>query len=255
MRVIIGNTGLVGKTLKETINFDLEFNSRNIQDYGTHDLNNSELWLSCLPATKWMVNKNIKSDIENINSILSHISKFKYSKIILISTIDVYCDSLTKSNELYPINFKSLSYGTNRYLFEKLVSQTIEFDNLYVFRLPALFNKNIKKNILFDLINDNNVSEINVNSSYQWYNLDDLSKDIDTFISQYPNEQVFNLFPEPIETSEIIKLFPKANDLINPNKERMEYNFTTKFNKSGYIKSKEIILNEIRKFVNESIGK
>jgi hypothetical protein len=255
MRIIIGNTGLIGKTLKEKINFDLEFNSKNIKDYRTHDLNDSELWLSCLPATKWMVNKNIKSDIENINSILSHISKFKYSKIILISTIDVYCDSLMNVNEEYPINFKSLSYGTNRYLFEKLVSQTLEYDNLYIFRLPALFNKNIKKNILFDLINNNNVSDINRNSSYQWYNLDDLSSDIKTLINQYPNEQVFNLFPEPIETSEIINLFPYANDLINTQKERMEYNFTTKFNKSGYIKSKEIILNEIRKFVNESISK
>lgn len=255
MKVLIGNTGLVGKTLKENIDFDLEFNSKNINEFNTHELNNSELWLSCLPATKWLVNKDIKSDIDNINSIISHIREFRYSKIILISTIDVYCDSPIKSNESYPINFGNLSYGTNRYLFERLVSQTIGYDELYVFRLPALFNKHIKKNILFDLINNNNVSDINGNTMFQWYNLDGLVGDITQCIHNHPNEQIFNLFPEPIESSEIINLFPKLSSNISFDKVRMIYDYTTKFSKSGYIKSKDIVLNEIKKFVNESISK
>jgi len=255
MKILIGNTGLVGQTLKETIKFDLEFNSKNISDFGNHNIDGSELWLSCLPATKWMVNKNIKSDIENIMSIINTISKFKYSKIILISTIDVYTNSPSKVSENYPINFDKLNYGSNRYLFEKLILEFIEFDDLKIFRLPSLFNKKIKKNILFDLLNNNNIELININSSFQWYNLDRLSLDIEKCISEFPEEITFNLFTEPIETKEIVNLFPNMIDKVTYKGDRIDYNFTTKFNKLEYILTKEEVLNDIRKFINEYISK
>jgi hypothetical protein len=37
--------------------------------------------------------------------------------------------------------------------------------------LPALFGKHIKKNIIYDLLNENEIHNINYNSLYQWYNL------------------------------------------------------------------------------------
>jgi hypothetical protein len=119
--------------------------------------------------------------------------------------------------------------------------------DLKIFRLPALFNKHIKKNILFDLLIDNNVSSINPNSAYQWYNLDNLADDIDENCFLFYNETVFNLFPEPVETSEILSLF---NQSIQSSQARIDYDFKTKFTASGYIKSKEESLQEIRDFVN-----
>lgn len=59
MKIIVGNTGLVGTTLCESINFDLKFNSSNIGEFISLVEDGSELYLSCLPATKWMVNKDV----------------------------------------------------------------------------------------------------------------------------------------------------------------------------------------------------
>ena len=172
MRLIIGNTGLVGKTISDKLKFDYYFNTSNINTFNDIANDGDELFLSCLPATKWLVNKNVSNDIHNILSIINIISKKKYSRIVLISTIDVYNNSPFVSNEDYNINVGSLNYGNNRYIFELLIKELVNTDDLKIFRLPALFNKYIKKNILFDLINNNNVNDINRDSSFQWYNLE-----------------------------------------------------------------------------------
>ena len=38
MKILIGSTGLVGTTLKETIDFDYEFNSKNIDEFLNNDI-------------------------------------------------------------------------------------------------------------------------------------------------------------------------------------------------------------------------
>lgn len=251
MKILVGDSGLVGTTLKSYINFDYTFNSKNIKELKNIKVNNAITYLSCLPATKWIVNKDIKHDIENINQIVKELSYLHHKQIILISTIDVYCDSPLLSDELSPIYVNNLSYGVNRYFFELLIKNTIKYENLKIFRLPALFNKYIKKNILFDLLNNHNISNLNINSSYQWYNLDNLHQDIEKFIHEYPNETIFNLFTEPIETCEIIKLFPEHNKFFTKSDIRVEYNYKTKFSDFGYIKKKSNVLDEIKNFINE----
>jgi nucleoside-diphosphate-sugar epimerase len=255
MKVLVGSTGLIGTTLQEKINFDLFYNSKNIKTFGDHDINGSTLYLSCLPATKWMVNKNIVGDTENMNLLIKTLSKFRYKKIILISTIDVYSDSPIGVNEDYNPNFSDLSYGLNRLLFEKLIKHYLSYENLYVFRLPALFNKHIKKNVIFDLINNNNVDQININSKYQWYNLDTLIEDINRLIDLYPNESVFNLFTEPLKTSEIVNLFPQHNEKVKFDEKEIIYDFKTKYTETGYTTTSVDVLNQIKKFINEFSSK
>jgi hypothetical protein len=202
-----------------------------------------------------MVNKNITSDLNNMISIIDIISKFNYNKIYLISTIDVYCDSPLESDENYNPNFSDLNYGSNRLLFEKLIKNYLTYEKIYTFRLPAVFNKKIKKNVIYDLINNNNVDQINVNSKYQWYNLDYLDEDINFLISTFPNETIFNLFTEPIDTKEIVDLFENHKDKVVYNKNSVVYDFKTKHFVSGYLKNKTEIFDEIKKFVNEFSGK
>jgi hypothetical protein len=85
--------------------------------------------------------------------------------------------------------------------------------------------------------------------------LDNLSNDILKFTKKYPNETTFNLFSEPINSSEIIKLFPNFIDKVGFCEHKIIYDFTTKFSKNGYILSKEEILTEIKEFINETIIK
>lgn len=249
MKIIVGDTGLVGKTVCESINFDKRFNTKNMHTFFQEVNDNQELFLTCLPATKWMVNKDLREDMSNINKLINQLSRFHYSKVTLISTIDVYNDSPLKSNENYSPNISKLSYGNNRYLFEMFVREFIKTDDLKIFRLPALFNKHIKKNVLFDLINENNIEQINANSSFQWYNLDNLVSDIKKYSEKYPNETVFNLFTEPIDTMEIVKLFPQFIDKVTHSDIKVKYDYTTKHNE--YISSKETVLGEIKNLINE----
>jgi len=250
MKLIVGSTGLVGTSLIEQENFDFKFNSKNIHEFNQIATDGDELLLTCLPATKWMVNKDVVGDMKNINNIINIISRKKYSKVTLISTIDVYNQThIVKVNEYYSPNVKELSYGTNRLIFEMLIKTHVCTDNLKIFRLPALFNKHIKKNVLFDLINDNNVDQINSNSSFQWYNLDNLSSDIKKYSELYPNEILFNLFTEPIDTMDIVSLFPHHVDKVKFMDKRIVYDYETRF--GNYISTKEEVLNEIKKFINE----
>lgn len=251
MKIIVGNTGLVGTTLCESIDFDLKFNSKNFNTFQSIVEDGCELYLSCLSATKWMVNKNVTGDFENMVNILNIIKTKKYSKVILISTIDVYNNQILKSNENTIPKLDSLNYGNNRYIFEILCKEFLNTEDLKIFRLPALFNKHIKKNILFDLINNNNIELINSNSCFQWYNLNNLSNDITKFSKKHPNETIFNLFPEPIESSEIIKMFPNFIDKVGFSENKIIYDFTTKFSENGYLSTKEEILTQIQEFINE----
>jgi nucleoside-diphosphate-sugar epimerase len=255
MKVIVGNSGLVGNTLCESINFDFMFNSKNINDFSNYDINGCDLYLSCLPATKWLVNQNVTDDINNILNLIEIFKSKTYKRIFLISTIDVYTDSPQEVNEDYYPNFLNCNYGSNRLLFESLVRSQLKYYSYKIFRLPALFNKNIKKNILFDLINDNNVNNINTNSSYQWYNLDNLYKDMMKLDDLYPNDEIFNLFTEPIDTQEIVNLFPKHKDKTFYGDKKIVYNYKTKYSKSGYFKNYLDVLNDIKKMVNEFINK
>ena len=250
MKLLIGNTGLVGSTILETETYDHTFNSKNLHTFNDIANDGDELLLTCLPATKWLVNKNLTEDIENINRIINTIKQRSYSKIRLISTIDVYNDSPLLSNEDYSPNISKLSYGNNRYLFELMVREMVKTDDLKIFRIPALFNKNIKKNVLFDLINNNNVEQINGNSSFQWYNLDDLAPNMIHYSNLYPNEVVFNFFNEPIDTMEIVNLFPQHANKVSFSENRFVYNYTTKF--GTYMWNRATTLNEIKNFIDES---
>ena len=249
MKILIGNTGLVGKTIQKYENFDYYFNSSNINDFEDIVSDEDELFLSCLPATKWLVNKNLSNDMDNMYNIIKTISTKSYSKVVLISTIDVYNDSPIGVDETYSPNISKLSYGNNRYIFELMVREYVKTYDLKIFRLPALFNNLIKKNVLYDLIHNNNVNQINQNSIFQWYNIDNLISDIHKFSNEYPTETIFNLFTEPIHTSDIVELFPHHIDKVQ-NGLKIMYNYKTKF--GGYIDKKYNVLNEIKKLINES---
>lgn len=251
MKILVGNTGLIGQTISQYEEFNYTFNSKNINQFIDTVPDGCELFLTCLPATKWMVNKDLKQDINNINNIINIVSKKSYSKVIVISTIDVYNDSPMKSNEDYSPNISKLSYGNNRYLFELLIREFVKTDDLKIFRLPALFNNKIKKNVLYDLINNNNVNQINSNSSFQWYNLNNLSTDIKKYSEKFKNETLFNIFTEPLDTKDIISLFPRHENNVTFLENRVVYDYTTKFNGTGYISSKTMVLLEIKNLINE----
>lgn len=251
MNALFGYTGFVGGYLLKNIKFNNLYNSKNINE--AIDKEFDTIYISCIPAKKWLANKNPIEDEEIINNLKNIFKTVKANKIILISTIDIYDNINNKSNENTHVNYMiNNTYGRNRYLFEKFIKET--FDNYYIIRLPALYGNGLKKNIIYDLLNNNNVNNIFINSSFQWYNLEWLYEDIN--ICMRNNLRECNLFTEPLESEQIIKLFPEYNFSDNPNK-KFDYDVQTvyykyfPFGNNGYIRSKDIVNNDIIEYIKE----
>jgi len=257
MKYLIGNTGLVGSNLMSQTKFDDTFNSSNIKTFKNQDRSDSDLYLSCLPAAKWIVNQNIESDLNNINNIIEELKDFSYNNIYLMSTIDTYCDSPMRSSESSDQTFIQDSYGSNRKLFEDLVSQKLNCNNLKIFRLAALFGKGLKKNIIYDLMNGNQIDKVNLYSYFQWYDLKDLYSDIKSLSRLFKNQKILNLFPEPLSTYEIVKnLFPNYLNTVDSDPSNIKvYDFHSDLFESSYIYDKNESLSKIKLFINETSNK
>jgi|688.fasta_scaffold156096_2 hypothetical protein len=252
MNILIGNTGLVGTTLKDSIQFDYEYNSSNISDLLTLDVDTRHvnLYLSCLPATKWLINKNPLLDLENIFNIINIISKRDYNNIILYSSIDVYSNTDLGADESVMPDISAPNYGTNRLIFERLITNTLRYNKLLIIRLPALFGKYIKKNILYDLLHCNNIDKINYNSKFQWYNLDRLAIDTKDQLDICTNVRIVNLFPEPIPTNKLLELFKISKEQVDTESNSIIYDYKTNTNSTGYCYDYNLVLSELQQFVS-----
>jgi sugar phosphate isomerase/epimerase len=246
---IVGYTGFVGSNLLQFYKYDYFYNSKNFHEASNKSFDT--MFFCGIPAVKWYANKYPEEDFKTINVIKNILKTITVKKFILISTIDVYEISNCKLNEDYDCDFNlNNTYGSNRYLFELFVKQT--FSNYNIIRLPALFGKGLKKNIIYDLINNNNIENISLNTEFQWYDLNWLKNDIDTILKH--DLKICNLFTEPIKTFEIIKLFNYPIESFTTNS-NLTYNVKTKysnlFNVKDYIRSAEYTLHNIKIFIEE----
>ena len=249
MDALFGHTGFVGSCLKENLTpkTTAYFSSGNVRSAKGRAYNN--VYCACIPGQKWKANLDSESDMKNITTALTVLKSVKCNKFILISTIDVHDHSHPLQDESCQFP-SSEPYGKNRMTVEDSLYETFG-DKLIVIRLPALFGVGLKKNVLFDLLNDNLIENINVNSSYQWYPLNKLWGDIvksqdDMFTIS--GKQVLNIYPETIETADIINIFfPEKADKVKVGK-RVVYNHKSKFNQIFPYKQ-GVVLSEMEKFI------
>jgi hypothetical protein len=243
-KILIGSTGFIGMNLQKFIDFNFKYNSTNLDDISFAP-DNCNLFLCCLPATKWMINKNPGLDLENAINIFSKLKNKEYNKIFLFSTIDVYQNTELFADETTTPVFKNLGYGHNRYIFEDLISQNLQYNSIKILRLPGLYGPHLKKNIIFDIKNSNNLDQININSYYQWYNIERIKDDLDK-ISKL-DTSIVNMFPEPVYTKDIIESF--CNEKIGYHGDLMTYDYQTNLKISRYWYDKWTSLSEIGKFL------
>ena len=226
MDALIGYTGFIGSILKKDISGDF-FNSENISKI--NEKSYDVVYFAGVHGVKWVANKNPKEDKENIDNLYEFLKNTKCKKLILISTISVY------DNEPYGINRKNFE--------DRLLS--IFKENILIIRLPAVFGDGIKKNLLFDMLNDKVTKEINILDTYQWYNVNQIKSDIDKFMSS--NEKIIEFYPEPISNRELVQLFKKKFSLIEDIKSCYIQNIKPK---NGYIYNSNKVINDLKKFID-----
>lgn len=149
MKALVGYTGFVGSNIYAAGDFDVVYNSANIEEaYGTApDL----LVYAGLRAEKYLANNAPDKDMELIRQAQRNIEKIAPKKLVLISTIDVFKipqnvdeNSIIVTEGLHP-------YGYDRYQLECWVRE--KYPDALIIRLPGLFGQNIKKNFIYDYIN------------------------------------------------------------------------------------------------------
>lgn len=245
---IIGYTGFVGSNLVRQKEFNSFYNSKNIHSIigKSFDL----VVCSGAPAVKWLANKEPVKDRDNLQILMNCLSQISAKKLILISTVDVYplpieVDEDTKIDQdnLHP-------YGKNRLELENFVKDN--FDSLIV-RLPGLFGKGLKKNIIYDFLHNNIVDKIHGDSIFQFYNLDYLWEDIQKSLAS--ELTLVNFATEPLSVKEVASGAFSFEFTNRTDTAPVKYDFRTKYNhifgfQDGYIRSKEQVIQDLKEFVS-----
>lgn len=245
--VLIGYTGFVGSNLLSQSKYDVLINSKNFESLinGTFD----KIVCAGVSSVKWKANKNPEEDLMNINKLVDVLKTVKANKFILISTVDVY-NVLSNADESTICSNDNHAYGRHRLYFENFCKE--QFKDILIVRLPALFGQGLKKNVIYDLLNDNCLEMINLNSSFQYYCLNNLTHDIN--LAEIHGIKLINLFTEPITTLEIVNRFFKDKLDKCKGTNEVHYNLYTKYaelnNHNGkYLYTKDEIFKQLTNFI------
>lgn len=251
-RCLVGYTGYVGTTLLTQTDFDDLYNSSNIES-----IQNKEYDLvvcAAAPAVKWKANQAPEEDLDNINRLITSLRKVRAETFVLISTVDVYKNPTDVNEDSYIDPESAEPYGRHRYYLEQFVKEN--FANHLIVRLPGLFGKGLKKNFIYDLIHSNALHLTHHQSKFQFYNMNSLWNDIQ--ISLNNSLSLVNFATAPVSPLEIAEHSLGTPFLNETEKKPVNYNMRSTHAKifspgakDGYMKSKEVILQEISTFIEE----
>lgn len=196
---LIGYSGYVGSTLLKQSAFEDLYRSTNISEIEGRSFDT--VVCAGAPAQKWLANREPVVDHQKITGLISHLEKITCKTFVLISTVDVFgtpvgVDEDTEVNEV-----DLQAYGLHRRLLEKFVEQ--RFSCHLIVRLPGLVGPGLRKNAIFDFLNDNNLSAIDSRAKFQFYPMVNLWFDIQTALQA--KLRLVHMSAEPISIAEISK--------------------------------------------------
>jgi len=198
---LIGHTGFVGGALATQHHFDECYHSKNIADIRGREFD--LLVCSGVSAAKWWANQHADEDRSRIASLLDDLAQVRARRVIVISTVDVYPQSSGVDESFDCESRPNHAYGTNRLWFEQQMRAL--FSDPTVVRISGVFGPGLKKNVIFDLLHDNCLDAINPASSFQYYNIANLWRDLERLDKLAL--KLVNLASEPIQTEAIIAAY------------------------------------------------
>jgi hypothetical protein len=200
---LIGHTGFVGGNLAAQSVFDDCYHSRNIQEIRGRSY---DLLVCCgVSAVKWKANQFPAEDRAAIDQLLENLAHVKVGRAILISTVDIYPSPNGVDEASDPHGAVNHAYGQNRLYVEDTVRQL--FEKVHVARLPGMFGPGLKKNVIYDLLNDNCLDAIHPDSSFQYYDVRRLWQDLQVLLQH--DLALVNFATEPLKTQAIVdRRFP-----------------------------------------------
>lgn len=194
---LIGYTGFVGSTLLKQFRFDAIYRSTTIGEIAGRSFDT--VVCAGAPAQKWLANREPEQDREKINDLIAHLKTVKCKTFILISTVDVF-GSPVGVDESTPVVESGLhAYGLHRRLLEKFVEE--HFYNFLIVRLPGLVGPGLRKNVIFDFLNNNNLQAIDSRGAFQFYPMVNLWYDIQ--IALRAGLRLVHLTAQPVSVADV----------------------------------------------------
>jgi len=199
--VIVGENGFVGSALIEYFS--------SIEDFNVHSVNrhnfdkcdekfiNADIVINASGnSRKFLASGNPIIDLKQSLSItIDVLSKINLDKCLLvqISSVDVYHSNFDLDNtyEDRKIEFDKLSnYEASKFLSEKMVMKYAK--SWLIFRLSGMVGENMKKNAIFDLINNKEIW-IHPKTSLQYINTEEVAKIVSHTIDRNFKNDIFNI--------------------------------------------------------------
>lgn len=197
---LIGYSGFVGQTLLKSAEFSDCYRSTNIADIRGRSY---ELVVGAgAPAKKWIANKDPVGDAAAIDGLIEHVSQVRASTFVLISTVDVFKSPVGVTEESAVDTEGLHPYGFNRWRLEEFVRS--HFPRHLIIRLPGLVGAGLKKNVVFDFLNDNNIGVIESRNVFQFYPMSNLWKDLNRALDA--GLDIAHLTAEPVSVEDVAKI-------------------------------------------------
>lgn len=196
-KALIGHRGYVGTTLRGQTEFDGCFGSDTIGSVAGQAFDT--VICAAAPAQKWIADGNPEADRAKLEGLAAHLDSLEAKNFILISTVDVFADSCGKTEDSPVDDSLVTPYGRHRYWLEGFVRN--RFPGALVVRLPGLVGPGLRKNAVFDLLNDNNVHLVDHRGAFQFYPMVNLWADLQTAVKA--GLETVHLTAEPISIGEV----------------------------------------------------
>ena len=194
---LIGYSGYVGGTLLKQESFTSLYRSTNIGDIDNQSFDT--VVCAGAPAQKWIANREPGADRQKIEELIAHLKTIQCKTFILISTVDVFKNPIGVDEDT-PVDESGLhAYGLHRRLLETFVEE--HFSNHLIVRLPGLVGPGLRKNVIFDFLNDNNLQAIDSRGVFQFYPMVNLWYDIQTALNA--GLKLVHLTAEPVSVADI----------------------------------------------------
>lgn len=210
---LIGFSGYVGSTLLRQQAFGSLYRSTNIADVEGQAFDT--VVCAGAPAQKWIANREPEADRQKIEALIAHLKTLRCKTFILISTVDVFASAIGVDEDS-PVEEQGLhAYGLNRRLLERFVES--HFPHHLIVRLPGLVGPGLRKNVIYDFLNDNNLAAIESRAVFQFYPMVNLWHDIQVALAA--GLKLVHLTGQPVSVAEVASQgfgLPFANTLQNP---------------------------------------
>lgn len=210
---LIGFSGYVGSTLLKQEIFSALYRSTNISEIANQSFDT--VVCAGAPAQKWLANRKPEADRQKIDELIAHLKTVHCKTFVLISTVDVFKNPIGVDEDTLIDESGLHAYGLNRRRLEIFVEE--HFPNHLIVRLPGLVGPGLRKNIIFDFLNDNNLQAIDSRGVFQFYPMVNLWYDIQAALRS--GLKLVHLTAEPVRVADVAEMGfgkPFSHTLANP---------------------------------------